>query len=413
MSAPEDREVRTAARRLALQFAVLILVLFAVLGVVVYTIVATSQADAAQRTVQDASRIDSPHDAPPPVLVTIIDHGRTQTSPNLPAGLPDEDAIGRVTASGGMEQMTKQLGGRTYLISTSAHNGRVVQVAYDLHEQQDEMARLLTALVATGLIAAVLAAGTSVLIARRAMRPLADALALQRRFVADASHELRTPLALLSTRAQLVRRRLRDVDKDAVVLSNTAVDPAVADGLDEIVDDSRALTEIVEDLLIAADPREASAREPVDLTATAAEAVRTMRPRAEERGISLEVADSPSFVVSGAPVSLRRLVLALLDNAVDHATASASVEVRAEGKEVVIRVSDDGPGFPDVGSGRAFDRFASARADTAPADASRHYGLGLALVFEVATRHGGTVRAANDGPDGGASVTVHLPSGHR
>ena len=401
MSAADDRELRRASVRLAVQFAALILVLFAILGVVVYALVAGSQAVAAQRALQAASMVDSPHDVAHGSLVTISDDSGVHSSPDLPKGLPDQAAIDRVQQTHQDETSSIDSGGQTYLVLTSSRQpGRVVQAAVGLREQQEELARLVGALVIGGVLAAAAAAGLSMLMARRAMRPLADALALQRRFVADASHELRTPLTLLSTRAQLVRRRLTD---------GTADDAAVADGIDEIVADSRALTEIVEDLLIAADPRENAHREPVDLADVAAASVRSALGTAEERGVTIAVKAAGPVVVSGAPVSLRRLVIALLDNAIDHARSAIVVQVTAQGKEAVLRVSDDGPGFPGVDAGRAFERFASARSGEAPPGDSRHYGLGLALVAEVTSRHGGSVDAANDGPEGGAAVTVRLP----
>ncbi|MFF1633818.1 sensor histidine kinase [Leifsonia sp. NPDC058248] len=408
MSRADDRELRSASTRLAIQFAALILVMFAVLGAVVVAIVSAGQSEAAQRALMDASMVDSPHDVHPPAFVTIVGpDGRSQSSRDLPTGLPDEQAIERVSSSGVAEQTTTRLDGDTYLVRTSSHDGRVSQVAYDLGEQQDELGRLITALVISGVVAAAAAALIGVFIARRAMRPLADALAMQRRFVADASHELRTPLTLLSTRAQLVRRRLRDADGADDV-------QAVTEGIDEIVGDSKALTEIVEDLLVAADPREAGIREQVDLREISEEAAATIRPKAAEGGVTVTVTDGEPVVVTGAPISLRRLVLAMLDNAVEYAAGVVEVSVAREGKTAVLRVQDDGPGFPAETATRAFDRFASAResseraGDGAPA-ASRHYGLGLALVAEVATRHGGSVAARNAGPGGGASVEVRLP----
>jgi two-component system OmpR family sensor kinase len=427
VSRADDRELRSASARLTIQFAVLVLVLFAVLGAVVVAIVSASQSQAAQRAVMDASMVDSPHDVHPPAFVTIIGQdGRTQSSPDLPKGLPDEQAIARISSSGGDEQTTTELAGHTYLVRTSSHDGRVSQVAYDLREQQDELGRLITALVISGVVAAAAAALIGVFIARRAMRPLADALAMQRRFVADASHELRTPLTLLSTRAQLVRRRLRDAGGPGDV-------QAVSEGIDEIVGDSKALTEIVEDLLVAADPREASIREPVDLREVSEAASASIRPKAADSGVTVTVTAGEPVVVTGAPISLRRLVLAMLDNAVEHAADVVEVSVLREGKVAVLRVRDDGPGFPAETATRAFDRFASARAGaeqagaestgtesagtesagTEPPAASRHYGLGLALVAEVATRHGGSVAAGNTGPGGGASVEVRLPIANR
>ncbi len=137
--------------------------------------------------------------------------------------------------------------------------------------------------------------------------------------------------------------------------------------------------------------------------------MRSAQAKAAERGVALEARASGPVIVSGAPVSLRRLVIALLDNAIDHASSMITVDVAMDGRDAVLVVSDDGAGFPGADPARAFDRFASARsAEAAPGD-SRHYGLGLALVAEVTARHGGTVTAANTGPDGGAAVTVRVP----
>jgi signal transduction histidine kinase len=398
----EDREARAAANRLALQFAGIILVLFAVLGLVVYLVVSASQHEAAVRTLADASMVDSPHDAPRNLLVTAeSDQGRL-SSPDLPSGLPDEAALARVEAGGAPETSTVEAGGQSYLTQTSEVHGKVVQISYGLAEQMEELNRLLLALVVSGVLAAIAAAFVSIFIARRAMRPLADALALQRRFVADASHELRTPLTLLSTRAQLLRRRARD--------DSATVDADVRSGIDEIVDDSKALTEIVEDLLVAADPRQASEAERVDLGEVTAAVARAAEARAAERVVTIEVVSEAEVVVSGAPVSLRRMVVALVDNAVDHATSRVLVHTRRERGDVVLSVSDDGAGFAGGSDRRAFERFASSRADDAAAG-TRHFGLGLALVAEVVGRHGGAVDAANDGLNGGARVTVRLPAG--
>lgn len=430
MTSPERREARSAATRLAVQFTAVILVLFAVLGFVVYAVVSAGQAESAKRTLADASMVDSVHDAPRNLLITVISPQGTDSSPGMPDGLPDQAALSRVEAGGPAETSTIQADGISYLTVTDVRRGKVVQISYSLAEQQEELNRLVVALVISGIVAAVAAAFIAVFIARRAMRPLADALALQRRFVADASHELRTPLTLLSTRAQLVRRRARD--------ASPAVDQEVRSGIDEIVDDSKALTEIVEDLLIAADPRQATEAEQVDLGAVAAAVARAAEARAVERGVRIEtrggneagggseagVAESAGVavsdggaaptpaVVSGAPVSLRRMVVALVDNAVDHAASRVLVETRRDRGSVILSVSDDGPGFADGADRRVFERFASSRATD---EVARHYGLGLALVAEVVERHRGTVAVSNDGVGGagtgaGGRVTVRLPA---
>jgi signal transduction histidine kinase len=74
----------------------------------------------------------------------------------------------------------------------------------------------------------------------------------------------------------------------------------------------------------------------------------------------------------------------------------------------VITVADDGRGFPEHLLDHAFERF--RRADGARGrDAGASTGLGLAIVAAIAQAHGGTVRAGNGGPYGGAVVTLTLP----
>ncbi|WP_295123567.1 HAMP domain-containing sensor histidine kinase [uncultured Leifsonia sp.] len=395
----DQRELRAASTRLAVQFAAIIVALFVILGAVVYFVVSAGQNESAHRALGDASMVDSVHDAPRDLLVTVVTPEGRDSSPNLPAGLPDEAALQDVVQNGGSRLETVVAGGQTYLTQTDVRRGKVVQISYGLGEQQEELARLLVALVVSGLIATVAAAGIGLLLARRSMRPMSEALALQRRFVADAGHELRTPLTLLSTRAQLLRRRL--VSGDA-----TVSDADVRDGLDEIVDDSRALTEIVEDLLTAADPRQSAQAEGVDIGSLAAVVARSAEGRAHDRGITISTRAVDDAVVTGAPVSLRRLIVALVDNALDHAGARVGIDVTASRDEVVLTVSDDGPGFAD--EERAFDRFASSRTTGGTDGHERHYGLGLALVAEVVDRHGGTVSAAG-AAGGGAEVMVRLP----
>ncbi|MFF2053412.1 sensor histidine kinase [Leifsonia sp. NPDC058194] len=397
----DQRELRSASRRLAIQFALVIVALFALLGVVVYAVVAAGQNEAAHRALSDASMVDSVHDAPRDLLVTVVTPDGHDSSPDLPKGLPDQAALDAIAQNGGSRTETLAAGGQNYLTVTNVRRGKVVQVSYGLGEQEEELDRLLVALVVSGAIAAVAATGLGFLLARRSMRPMAEALTLQRQFVADAGHELRTPLTLLSTRAQLLRRRLS-------AAGGMTDDGELRAGLDEVVDDSRALTEIVEDLLIAADPRQSTPTEGVDIGVLAASVARSADGRAHDRGITIETSAASDAVVDGNPVSLRRMVVALVDNALDHASARIRIDVSDSASEVVLIVADDGQGFTGDLQQRAFDRFASSRT-SADAGHQRHYGLGLALVAEVVDRHGGRVTASNR-PDGGAEVTVHLPT---
>ena len=400
MIGSDERELHTASLRLAAQFALIIVGLFVALGVVVFSVVSAGQVEAAQRALSDASMVDSVHDAPRDLLVTVVGPEGRDSSPNLPEGLPDEAALQHVLQRGGSQSGIVEAGGQRYLTETDVRRGKVVQVSYGLGEQQEELSRLLVALVVSGFIATLAAAGIGLVVARRSLRPMAEALALQRRFVADAGHELRTPLTLLSTRAQLLRRH--------VARESSPADDELLSGLDEIVDDSRALTEIVQDLLTSADPRQTAESEGVDLGELATAVVHSAEGSIQERGVQVEVAAEPGAMVTGAPVSLRRMIVALLDNALDHALTHVQVTVASAGDAVTLSVEDDGPGFSAGVESRAFERFATSRDAQPSTERGRHYGLGLALVAEVVTRHHGTVDASNR-PAGGAVVTVRIP----
>jgi signal transduction histidine kinase len=234
----------------------------------------------------------------------------------------------------------------------------------------------------------VLAVGAGLVMGRRAVRPLAQALALQRDFVADASHELRTPLTLLSTRAQLLARALHDANLPADLQ---------ADGQGVVRDTSR-LVAVVDDLLIAADTGAVDQREPLELGRLAAELVDSASAYAGQRGVHLAaqvVAEAP---VLGSPVAIGRALTALVDNALAHTPRGGSVTVTT-GRDkdgCYADVTDTGSGLDPETADRIFERFHSGRqrADR------RSYGLGLSLASAVAARHDGALRVVDSGPAG-------------
>ncbi|QNA92956.1 HAMP domain-containing sensor histidine kinase [Microbacterium sp. Se63.02b] len=200
----------------------------------------------------------------------------------------------------------------------------------------------------------------------------------------------------MSTRAQLLKRRGGDELPADVTAS-----------VDEIVTDTRTLTEILEDLLIAADPRTVVEPTPVDLVTVAENAVGLLRDDAGRRGISLARAGDPEpIIIPGSRAALLRLVIALSTNALDHARTAVTVTVSASNGNAIVRVTDDGPGFSSEVASTAFDRFVSSRNVDST---TRHYGLGLAIVAEIVQRHRGTVTIEQ--PSTGASVTCIFPLG--
>ncbi|WP_334171269.1 sensor histidine kinase [Sinomonas sp.] len=262
---------------------------------------------------------------------------------------------------------------------------------------------VLGILVVGGIAGIVLGGVVGVLSARRAVRPLGEALALQRRFVQDASHELRTPLAVLDTRIQLAQKRLGPGSDAAPVLA-------------ELRNDSASLAAVIEDLLhgIAGSGPDLT-ESPTDLAELARTVVADLAVMASDRGISLgaETTTEPVPVAVAAP-AVRRVLVALADNALKYTPEGGRVTVAVRtaaapgrGGTALLTVADTGPGISGPSPERVFERF-SRGGSTARLDARRSYGIGLALVREIAVRNGGSVRIAETGA-GGTTMEVALP----
>jgi signal transduction histidine kinase len=481
----EVRQLRRTAARLGLQTAAAVAAIVALLTAVAVRVVLSSQHAAADALlVTTVERADSDVSDPPAgVWLTIQDGQRLQSTAGLPAGLPDRAALAAVARTGVLQDGDVLRGGIRYHVRTQRRGATTVQAVLDLKSNHVERDRLVAALLASGGLGLVLAGSLGGWLGRRTVRPLAAALALQRRFVADASHELRTPLTLLSTRAQLLRRRLAEAGSGAQpgagqsgpeqsgagqsgagqpgagqpgggqpgggqpaggdepgggqsgggeesgggqsdagpagagqregqpdgagAIATAPAGPPVDVGLalDGVVADANRLAAILDDLLLAADPRADPPAGTVDLAALVAEVVAAAAPVAAESGVAVRGPAQPTAApVTGSAAALGRALTALVDNAVRHARSTVTVVVEAGRRETAVEVCDDGPGVDPAALPRMFARFSPA-----PPPSGRRYGLGLALVGDTAARHGGRVSARNL-PTGGAAVRLTLPT---
>ncbi|MFF8918254.1 sensor histidine kinase [Streptomyces sp. NPDC015032] len=250
--------------------------------------------------------------------------------------------------------------------------------ANDLHRRlpvppaRDEISRLATTLNAT-------------------LDRLDRAVTRLRTFTGDVSHELRSPLTTLRTRLEL-----------ALARPDSAHWPQVAA---EALEDTDHLQGLVSDLLLLArlDAHHAPHHRQVDLTPLTHDLAR-------QPGATLPVeidAASPAPVLGNA-AHLTRLLTNLMENARRHAATTIQVRVAVDGQDVVLEVTDDGPGIPADDRERVFDRF--TRLDDARTRQDGGTGLGLAIARSIATTHGGTLTAqAPTGSQGGARLVLRLP----
>jgi two-component system OmpR family sensor kinase len=394
---PDQALLSRARRVIGLQTAAAITVSLLVAGLLALLVVTHSQDTAATTLLrQTAAGADDAED-PPPGMWIFVRHsdGRIETSDDPPAGFPDGGALRRVSTGGTDETGTVDGREGGYLTLTQQRGDRTVQVVLSRHAQYDERERLLGALAAGELLGLLIALLSATLLARRATAPLADALARQRQFVADASHELRTPLTQLHTRAQLLqmdlRARVRDVTAD----------------VDQLVTGTRHLGEVVEDLLLSTQlDRRDDARIPVNIADVATAVIADQASRTRRQDIELTLMPGGHPVVLGHQAALRRALTALVDNALSHTPAGGhvSIELGTDNAMVTVVVRDDGTGFDPADTERLFARFARGGHGD-----NRRFGLGLALAREVITGHGGTIEAWGR-PGQGAAFTIRIPA---
>ncbi|MEW1705608.1 HAMP domain-containing sensor histidine kinase [Microbacterium sp. NPDC089190] len=245
--------------------------------------------------------------------------------------------------------------------------------------------------IGLGLVGVVVLGLVGWAAARWSVGPLDDALRRQRAFVSDASHELRTPLTALTSRIQIVQRRLQRAEP---------ADEPVA----QLRRDAQVLDDVLTDMLLTA---EGAAQTGTSSTADSVRAaVAGLDALADDAGVNVRTGALADVVVAVPAVTVVRMCTALLDNAVGHTPAAGTVTVTArdEGDDVVIRVADEGHGIADADLPRIFERFARG----AESGRRRGFGLGLSLAREAATRAGGRIEVESTSP-AGTVFALRLP----
>jgi two-component system, OmpR family, sensor histidine kinase TctE len=222
----------------------------------------------------------------------------------------------------------------------------------------------------------------------------------QKRFIADAAHQLRTPLAGLKSQTALAMAATSD---PALIARLKLVDQSATRG-------AHLISQLL--MLARADPDAAMANDmaPLNAVAFVQEIVAEFVPRALRAHIDLGMGesaapdgDAPPHIKAHA-LLLREALTNVIDNAIKYTGSGGeiTVQVKADGGDVVITVTDNGPGIAEADRARVFERFVRAT------DEGEGCGLGLSIVRDILAQHGGTV-TLRDAQPRGLQVELRLP----
>ena len=221
---------------------------------------------------------------------------------------------------------------------------------------------------------------------------------VQQRFVSDVSHELRTPLTTIRMAAEVLHAHRSSFD--AASSRSSELLSAELDRFEDL------LTELLEISRFDAGAAELSIDD-VDLTALARDEVSALQRLAEDAGIVMTLDATDDCVAEVDVRRIRRILRNLITNAIEHGERRPiTVYVRGDDEAVAIAVRDHGVGMTAAESGLVFDRF--WRADPSRGRRVGGTGLGLSISLEDARLHGGWLNAWGR-PGLGAQFRLTVP----
>lgn len=214
-----------------------------------------------------------------------------------------------------------------------------------------------------------------------ALKRMDEGYQRQKRIILDTAHELRTPIAILQTRVETL--------EDSPIRSKLLTDAGRVSALTEQLLDIQRLS------LVGVE------QAPVDLVALSREVVADMAPLAIQQGNELQcTTEVPALTVLGDAGSLRRVLINLIQNALEHSGKTGIIAIRV-GRDHSVEVADQGQGIPEDERDNIFEPFHRLQARDHGA------GLGLNLVREILRKHGAEI-TVTDEPGGGACFRIQF-----
>ncbi|UED85972.1 ATP-binding protein [Streptomyces profundus] len=300
--------------------------------------------------------------------------------------------------------------------SQTGTHGETVTVQQPRSVVSDEIARMLMIILVVSLLAVAAAALLAVRQARRVSAPLTDLaetaerlgsgdprprhrrygvaeldrvadvldtsaeriarmLTAERRLAADASHQLRTPLTALSMRLEeIVATEDREIVKEEATVALAQVE---------------RLTDVVQRLLTNSRDARLGSAIGFDLDEVVAQQMEEWRPAYRSAGRALVRSGKQGQRAVGTPGAVAQVLATLVENSLMHGAGTVALRIRVTGNQVVVEVTDEGPGVPKELGARVFERTVSGRNST---------GLGLAVARDLAEADGGRLELLGQHP---------------
>lgn len=223
---------------------------------------------------------------------------------------------------------------------------------------------------------------------------LDEGFAAQRQFTGNAAHELRTPLALMQAQLELFSTE------------HPKVLPETADFLHLLREQTERMTQMTKTLLEMSELRTVPCNDRIEIAPMIEEIFTDLAPLAEKNGTILE--STGDGTMTGSDTLIYRLLFNLTENAIRYNRPDGIVRITVteEEKRLIIRVSDTGCGVPEQYRESIFQPF--FRVDKSRSRENGGVGLGLSLVWEIVTLHGGEVRV-EESSEKGTTIAVKLP----
>lgn len=293
--------------------------------------------------------------------------------------------------------LNSDFGATPYSLACDGHHLRGVTVTFARENSQNSYVQVLAnvdsemailesvtnTLIGGFLVALIIAAALSYILARRALKPLLQSWVKQTEFIQNASHELRTPLTIIKTTQEL----LLDKPNDKVIdhFENIAATIEEVDRLSHLSADLLFLTKFDSGAHTLNKTK-------IELDGALRFMAHLYRETVELQDKVFQFSAASNCSIMADEKKIRQLIAIVLDNALKYTHEGDRIQMNSfrEGHDAVIEVKDTGIGISKEDAKRAFERF--YRADKARSEGGS--GLGLAIAFSIVKAHGGKISIA-------------------